>query len=113
MHELSIAANILDLAIEESKKAGCSRITSIELEIGELAGVEISALRFGFTAVRKDSMAATANLAITYLNAQAKCTGCAALFPVHSYFTPCPQCASTLNTIVQGEELRMVAVNAE
>lgn len=113
MHELSIAANILQLAEEETQQAGGHIITEIELEIGTLAGIELEALRFGFEAVSKDSIACDAGLTITTIPAKAKCSGCSTLFPVHSYFTPCPQCASTLNSLEQGEELRMVAVIVE
>jgi hydrogenase nickel incorporation protein HypA/HybF len=113
MHELSIAANILELAEDEAKQAGCQTITEIELEIGTLAGVELEALRFGFEAVSKGSMAQDAGLNIITTQAKAKCSGCGALFPVHSYFDPCPKCDFNLNSIEQGEELRMVAVNVE
>lgn len=113
MHELSIATNILELAEQEALKENCTKITCIELEIGELAGVQQDSLLFGFEAVRKGSMAEEATLNIITKQAKAKCTGCGDSFPVQSYFDPCPQCDTTLNTIQQGEELRMIAVNAE
>lgn len=113
MHELTIASHILELAEAEARKAGCGSIIDIELEIGKLAGVEQEALRFGFAAVSRDSMAKHASLNIITIPGKAKCSGCGVTFPVQSYFDPCPKCASTLNTIEQGEELRMVTVNAE
>ncbi len=113
MHELTIASHILELAEAEARKAGCRTITGIELEIGKLAGVEHEALHFGFTAVCRDSLAEKASLNIITTPATAKCSGCGVTFPVQSYFDPCPKCASSLNTIIQGEELRLVTVNAE
>lgn len=113
MHELSIAANILELAEEEARRAGCTKVSSIELEIGNLAGVQLDALLFGFEAVCKDSLAEDATLNIIQIEARAKCSGCGVRFPVHSYFDPCPKCKTTLHTILQGEELRMVAINAD
>ncbi|MDA3972132.1 MAG: hydrogenase maturation nickel metallochaperone HypA [Desulfobulbaceae bacterium] len=113
MHELSIATHILELAEEEARKAGCTKILDIELEIGALAGVQQDALCFGFEAVSKNSMAELATLTIITRQGQAKCSGCNASFPVQSFFEPCPHCATILHTIEQGEELHMVAVNAE
>ncbi len=113
MHELSIATHILELAEEEARKAGCSKIINIELEIGELAGVMQDALLFGFEAVRKESMATEATLSIITRQAKAKCSGCGFSFPVQSYFDPCPNCDNTLHTLEQGEELRLVAVDVE
>ncbi len=113
MHELSIATHILELAENEARKAGSLKILGIELEIGELAGVQQDALLFGFEAVSKNSIAEQAKVTINTIPGQAKCSGCEASFPVQSFFEPCPHCATILHTIEQGEELRLVAVNVE
>lgn len=113
MHELSIATHILELAEEEARKAGCTQILNIELEIGALAGVQQDALCFGFEAASKNSMAEQATLTINTTPGLAKCSGCNVSFPVQSFFEPCPHCATLLHTIEQGEALRMVAVHAE
>ena len=113
MHELSIATNILKLAEDEAIKAGSHKILNIELEIGGLAGVQQDALLFGFEAVSKNSIAEGATVTINTIQAQAKCAGCNGSFPVQSFFESCPNCATLLHAIEQGEELRLVAVNVE
>lgn len=113
MHELSIATHILELAEEEARKAGCTKIIGIELEIGALAGVQQDALLFGFEAVSKNSLAEQATVTITTIQGQAKCSGCDASFPVQSFFEPCPHCATIVHSIEKGEELLLLTVNAE
>ena len=44
MHEASIAQSVLDIAGENCKKAGYSRIDSIRLRIGRASGVMTEAL---------------------------------------------------------------------
>ena len=46
MHELSIALSILDLVALEAIKQKAREVKEIELEVGRLAGVDISALAF-------------------------------------------------------------------
>ena len=41
MHELSIALSIINLAIKEAEKSNATRVSELELEIGEMAGVNI------------------------------------------------------------------------
>ena len=44
MHELSIALSIINLATKEAEKSNAARVSELELEIGEMAGVNIEAL---------------------------------------------------------------------
>lgn len=53
MHEMSIALNIIELASEAAQAAAAHRISSIELEIGTLAGVMIESLELCFEAAAR------------------------------------------------------------
>lgn len=46
MHELSITQAILDLALEEARKANAEKIVKIDLVVGELTGIEPEYVRF-------------------------------------------------------------------
>ncbi|MBO5996757.1 MAG: hydrogenase maturation nickel metallochaperone HypA, partial [Acetobacter sp.] len=50
MHEISLCESLLDIIGDCAKRDGFTRVRRIVLEIGPFAGVEISALRFGFEA---------------------------------------------------------------
>ncbi len=46
MHEAGIADRILDIVVEQARRAGAPRVTAIHLEAGVLAGVSEDSLRF-------------------------------------------------------------------
>ena len=46
MHELSIAMNILEIAEENAKKLNAKIVHEIEIDIGELSGIDFDALEF-------------------------------------------------------------------
>ena len=55
MHEIGIAASILDAVRSELAQRPGSRARIVGLRIGELAGVDPESLRFGFDALVQDS----------------------------------------------------------
>ena len=55
MHELGIASSILECVEVEAKRHPDGRITKVGVKIGELAGVDRDALRFGFEVLVKDT----------------------------------------------------------
>lgn len=110
MHELSIIASIVDIAQGEVSKAGAHQVESIELEIGELAGVEWRALEFAWEVGVKQSVLETAEMHLLRIPGQARCTECGCLFSMKNMFDPCPDCGSYFNEITKGKELRVRAL---
>jgi hydrogenase nickel incorporation protein HypA/HybF len=55
MHEIGIAASVLDVVRAEVAMRPGTRAMVVGLRIGELAGVDPESLRFGFDALVKDS----------------------------------------------------------
>src|SRR5664279_1688154 len=55
MHELGIAASILESVQKEAERHPGARITKVGVKIGELAGVDRDALQFGFEVLVKDT----------------------------------------------------------
>ena len=51
MHELSLMEALRDQALAAARGEGVRRIALIRLRVGELAGVEVEALRFAFPVV--------------------------------------------------------------
>ncbi len=113
MHELSIAMNIVEIAEEESKKAGTSTVSEIELEIGTMAGVVIEALDFALAEAKKNSVLSNAKFIINNIHAKARCLDCNHEFDVEELFTPCPKCNSFRNEVIQGKELKVKRLIAQ
>jgi len=110
MHELSIAQSIVDLAEEQAKTRKASAIEEIELEIGELAGVEIHALEFALESCVKGTMLEKAHIVRRDIEGEAFCSDCEKNFSINNLFTPCPICGSYPVKILKGRELRLKSI---
>ncbi|WP_141104321.1 hydrogenase maturation nickel metallochaperone HypA, partial [Noviherbaspirillum denitrificans] len=64
MHEMSLAESVLQVIEDSARANNFTRVKTVWLEIGALAGVEVEAMRFCFDAVVKDSVADGARLEI-------------------------------------------------
>src|ERR1017187_8669772 len=56
MHELGIASSILDCVQAEARRHPGVRISKVGVKIGELAGVDVDSLQFGFECIVKDTV---------------------------------------------------------
>ena len=110
MHELSIVMGILNIAEAEAKKAGAKRVDLIELEIGNLAGIELDALDFVWSGAVKDTVLEHAIRKIDLIKGKGKCMECDLVFPLEHVYDPCPNCQNFLKGIIQGKELRVKAL---
>jgi len=107
MHELSIAMGIVKIAEDETAKVEEKTVVKIELEIGELAGVEIDALNFVWNSAVKDSVLENAEKEITIIKGVAICADCNTEFYLENIYDSCPKCNSNFKGIIQGKELRV------
>jgi len=62
MHELSLCEGVIQLIEQQSDTQHFNKVTTVWLEIGALAGVEIEAMRFSFDAVANGTIADAAIL---------------------------------------------------
>lgn len=108
MHELSLCEGILQIVEEQARSGAVERVRAIWLEVGQLAGVELSALRFGFEVVTRGSVAEGARLEIIGRPGRAWCLPCGEEIALAGRQEPCPRCGSHQLQVVGGEELRVV-----
>ena len=107
MHEFSLCEGIIDTVTTQARQQGFCRVRRVWLEIGELANVELDALRFAFEIVRQDTAAAAAELDIITLPGRAYCLDCGQPVSVSQHFDPCPVCGSYQWRLLSGTELRI------
>ncbi len=107
MHELSIVLSILDIAADQVKQHQAHRVESIELEIGQLAGIEWEALDFAWDAAIRNTVLENSSREVRKIEGRAKCLECSAEFGAPALFTPCPACGSVFSNLLQGKELRI------
>jgi hydrogenase nickel incorporation protein HypA/HybF len=107
MHEMSLAEGVLQLIEVKAREQDFSKVEAVWLEIGELAGVELDAMRFCFDAVTRGSIAEGAQLAIITTPGTGWCRACAITVPLHEVFDACPRCGGHPVQVTGGTEMRV------
>jgi len=107
MHEMSLAEGVLQLIEDAARAQEFSRVTTVWLEIGQLSGVEVEAMKFCFDAVTRDSIADGAALEIVATPGSGWCMQCSQTVPMQEVFGACPQCGSHQMQVTGGTEMRV------
>jgi hydrogenase nickel incorporation protein HypA/HybF len=113
MHEMSLCEGVLQVLEEHARSQGFHRVKRVWLEIGALAGVDAQAMRFGFDAVMKGTLAQGARLEIIDLPGEAWCMPCRKSVSVQARFDPCPECGSYQLQVTGGDEMRIKELEVE
>jgi len=108
MHEASIALSMLEIAVDNCRKAGYNRIESIRLKIGRASGIMIDALLFAFNAVKADTIAAEASVIIDEVPVSGLCCCGKDFVTEEKYILCCPECSNTSFNIKTGRELEII-----
>jgi hydrogenase nickel incorporation protein HypA/HybF len=113
MHELGIVSSVLDQLDELKKQHDGAVFTKVGLRVGELAGVDVDCLRFGFDCVVKDTHWEALILEIEQISRRQRCPKCSEEFKAENWATVCPKCGETETVIIAGEELQIAYVEVE
>ena len=107
MHEISFAEAVLQLIEDATRQEEFSRVTTVFLEIGVFAGVEVEAMRFCFDAVARGSVAEGARLEIVATPGSGWCMQCSATVALREAFGSCPQCGAYQVQLTGGTEMSL------
>jgi hydrogenase nickel incorporation protein HypA/HybF len=107
MHELSLVLSIVDLIEEKALENHAAAVESVNLEIGELAGIDWSALDFAWQSATPGTILENARCVIEKVQGEAECLECGTKFHAENYFDPCPKCNQFLTTINNGRQFRV------
>ena len=113
MHEVSICESIMDIIRAEAAKERASKVNSVRLKIGELAGVVEDSMRFAFEVVTKGTVAEGARLVIDNVPLTAHCKSCNRTFHIVGYAFSCAHCESPEIEVVSGRELQVEDIDLE
>jgi hydrogenase nickel incorporation protein HypA/HybF len=113
VHELTITQNILDIALEHAQEAGASKITKINLVIGEMTGVAEDCVRFYMDAIGRGTAAEEAEITVRKVPVTARCRDCAGSFEVKDFRWVCPSCQGTRSDVVGGKELFVESIEVD
>jgi hydrogenase nickel incorporation protein HypA/HybF len=111
MHELSIALSIVDGALEEAARLNAAQVEAVHVRIGRMSGVNKDALLFSYGIACEDTPLAHSQLVIEEVEAVIHCPVCQAERVASSFpLLLCPQCGSSADRVVQGQELQIVGM---
>ncbi len=113
MHEMSLCEGMLQILEEHAQSQGFRQVKTVWLEIGALSGVDPEAMRFGFDAVMKSTLADGAGLKIIDLPGQAWCLPCSKPVTVTARYDACPECGSYQVQVTGGDEMRIKELEVE
>ena len=107
MHEISIIEQVLEIALEQAKKRGATRIHQLNMRLGEMSGVVPEALQFAFDVATEGTAAEGAILEIDTVPAICYCNNCQIEFQPVDIFYECPQCGQLSADLHQGREIEL------
>lgn len=105
MHELSVAAYMLERVEQHAIRVDASKITAINLVVGERACIVDDALRFSFELLAEGSVAEGATINFRWTPMRFQCETCDRAFtPVEGDFR-CPDCQTIGQVTDDGSDL--------
>lgn len=107
MHEVSIVQGLLNLAVKTAQASGATRIHRIRMRVGAMSGVVPDSLQFAFEALREETIAAGAELAIEEIPAACWCAHCQMEFTAEGFVYECPECHEYSRELRRGRELAL------
>jgi len=108
MHEASLAGGVLQLVEDAARREGFARVRELRLEAGQLAGVDVRALRFALESIAPGTLLEGARIAIDQPPGQAWCMACAQTVLLPQRGDACPTCGGYQLQPTGGLELRVV-----
>lgn len=114
MHELSIALNILEIAAEEAKRHGISRVQAVHIRLGPLSGIVKSALLSAYEMAQENSALPNSRLIVEDVPIVIDCPKCGTEQPARSIQSlVCSVCSTPSYRIVSGREMEITGLEIE
>lgn len=113
MHEMSLAEGMLQVIEDSARSIGFTQVKTVWLEIGELSGVEVEAMRFCFDAMVKGTLADGARLEIVATEGQGRCLTCGETVAIQLRYDPCPLCGGYPVEPTGGLEMKVKELEVE
>lgn len=113
MHELSLCTSVVRVIEQQAAKTHFRRVKTVRLEVGALSNVETDAMRFGFAAAARGTIAEGAELEIVCTPAHGWCPQCAIEVIVSSRIADCPSCGAAVMGIRGGDALTIKNLEVE
>jgi len=113
MHELSLALEVIELAKREAEKNGVLTIFEMEIEVGDLSGVEAETFQSALELIVKNTLLEHTRIKLNRQPAFGRCNSCDKVFEMNERMATCPACHCFPSEISGGQAFRVVSILAE
>ncbi len=113
MHELSLALEVIELVQREAVKNNVTTVAELQIEVGDLSGVEADAFHSALEMLVRDTILANAGIEMIRTPGRGKCHACDSEFVMTHRLDTCPECSSFPSEISGGVEFRVVSMKGE
>lgn len=113
MHELSIAASIVDAVTETAANYPGARVRSVRLRVGALAAVIEDSLQFCWGVTTEGTPLEGAALEVRMLPVVVHCGACGAEEEIGVQSFRCPRCGEPAADLRQGRELEIESIEID
>ena len=114
MHELPVTEGILAVALDAASRHHASRITSIDLVIGELGSIVDDSIQFYFDLLSRGTPAEGAMLRFRREPAQVVCWACGRRWSACAPLPQtCPTCDSSQLQVAGGQAFRVESIEVD
>jgi len=110
MHEMSIAQGIVSIVRRRLSAEECTRVKSVRIRVGEIAGVEPASLQFCFDVIKQDESLTSADLRIERTPLVVECEAGHRSACPNPWDMSCVICGNGRTKIISGSELEVVDV---
>ncbi len=113
MHEFSVTQNILEIVLRHAQQASATRVTQIDLSIGDLASIVDDSVQFYFDILARNTIADGACLVFNRVPAQLRCWDCQTTFAPDGRDYFCPTCSGVRLQVIAGREFKVESIEVE
>ncbi len=111
MHELPVAQNILEIAIQNSGDA--KSIKKINITIGELSSIIGDSVQFYWDLISKDTIAEGAIIHFELIKTRFKCKDCDEQYSPNKDSFECVNCKSKNVLVIAGKEFQLTSIEVD
>ncbi len=113
MHEYHEAIHIIEHAVEQAKAEGKSKVTKINLVIGESSGYSGESIRMHFEDAAQGTICEGAEICVREVKTMLRCPKCHELFVRKPFHFECPHCGTEGEPSEVGKEMAIESIEAQ
>ena len=113
MHELTVIENILNISAKVADDNDLKSVTAINVDVGSMQHLNEEIMKNGFEAAKEDTIFASAELKLNWLEVKLRCNSCLKIFTPGGENFFCPYCGDNDTNLIQGMELIVKSIEGE